>query len=134
VFVSSHLMSEMSLTADHLIVIGRGKLIADTSVEDFVHRASGGVVIVRSPQALRLRELVLGPDVSVSSSDPGVLEITGLTAAQVGDTAAANGIVLHELTPMQASLEEAFMELTREDVEFKAGDVAPEDEPAEGAA
>ena len=134
VFVSSHLMSEMALTADHLIVIGRGKLIADTSVEDFVHRASGGVVIVRSPQALRLRELVLGPDVSVSSSDPGVLEITGLTAAQVGDTAAAHGIVLHELTPMQASLEDAFMELTREDVEFKAGDLAVEDEPAEGAA
>jgi len=89
---------------------------------------------VRSPQALRLRELVLGPDVSVSSSDPGVLEITGLTAAQVGDTAAAHGIVLHELTPMQASLEDAFMELTREDVEFKAGELAAEDEPAEGAA
>ncbi|MGZ4290943.1 MAG: ATP-binding cassette domain-containing protein [Gaiellaceae bacterium] len=134
VFVSSHLMSEMSLTADHLIVIGRGKLIADTSVEDFVHRASGGVVIARSPQAMRLRELVLGPDVSVSSSDPGVLEIAGLTAAQVGEVAAAHAIVLHELTPMQASLEDAFMELTREDVEFKAGELATEDEPEQGAA
>ena len=123
VFVSSHLMSEMALTADHLIVIGRGKLIADTSVDDFVHRASGGVVRARSPQAMRLRELVLGPDVTVASSEPGVLEISGLTAAQIGDAAAAHGIALHELTPMQASLEEAFMELTREDVEFKAGEI-----------
>jgi len=130
VFVSSHLMSEMALTADHLIVIGRGRLIADTSVDEFVQRASGGLVRVRSPQALRLRELVAGPDVSVESGEPGVLEISGLSAQQIGETAAAHGIVLHELTPMQASLEEAFMELTREDVEFKAGEVAAE----EGAA
>jgi ABC-2 type transport system ATP-binding protein len=130
VFVSSHLMSEMALTADHLIVIGRGRLIADTSVDDFVQRASGGLVRARSPQALRLQELVAGPDVSVESSEPGVLEISGLSAQQVGETAAAHGIVLHELTPMQASLEEAFMELTREDVEFKAGEVAEEEEGA----
>jgi ABC-2 type transport system ATP-binding protein len=134
VFVSSHLMSEMALTADHLIVVGRGKLIADTSVDDFVHRASGGVVRARSPQAMRLREVVLGPDVTVASSEPGVLEVSGLTAAQIGDAAAAHGIALHELTPMQASLEEAFMELTREDVEFKAGEILPVDVPAEGAA
>ncbi len=134
VFVSSHLMSEMALTADHLIVVGRGKLIADTSVDDFVHRASGGVVRARSPQAMRLREVVLGPDVTVASSEPGVLEISGLTAAQIGDAAAAHGIALHELTPMQASLEEAFMELTREDVEFKAGEILPADVPEEGAA
>ena len=128
VFVSSHLMSEMALTADHLIVIGRGRLIADTSVAEFVLGASGGVVRVRSPQALRLQELVAGPDVSVASSEPGALEISGLSAQQVGETAAAHGIVLHELTPMQASLEEAFMELTREDVEFKAGEVVEADE------
>jgi len=134
VFVSSHLMSEMALTADHLIVIGRGRLIADTSVAEFVHGASGGVVRARSPQALRLQELVAGPDVSIASSEPGVLEISGLSAQQVGETAAAHGIVLHELTPMQASLEEAFMELTREDVEFKAGELAEPDEPAQGAA
>ena len=120
VFVSSHLMSEMALTADHLIVIGRGRLIADTSVDEFVRRASGSIVRVRSPQATQLRELVLGNGVTVTSEEAGVLEIAGLTAEQIGETAAANAIVLHELTPLQASLEEAFMELTREDVEFKA--------------
>jgi ABC-2 type transport system ATP-binding protein len=122
VFVSSHLMAEMALTADHLIVIGRGRLIADTSVDEFVRMASGLVVRVRSPQATRLRDLVVGPDVSVTSVSPGLLEVTGLTAEQVGETAAANGIVLHELATQQASLEEAFMELTRGDVEFRAGD------------
>jgi ABC-2 type transport system ATP-binding protein len=123
-------MSEMALTADHLIVVGRGKLIADTSVDDFVVRASGSLVRVRSPQAMRLRELVLGRDITVASSEPGVLEIGGLTAQQIGETAAAHNIVLHELTLQQASLEEAFMELTRDDVEFKAGEVPAE----EGAA
>jgi ABC-2 type transport system ATP-binding protein len=123
VFVSSHLMAEMALTADHLIVIGRGRLIADTSVDEFVRMASGLVVRVRSPQATRLRDLVAGPDVSVTSVSPGLLEVTGVTAEQVGETAAANGIVLHELATQQASLEEAFMELTRGDVEFRAGDV-----------
>jgi ABC-2 type transport system ATP-binding protein len=120
VFVSSHLMSEMALTADHLIVIGRGRLIADTSVAEFVRKASGSVVRVRSPQATRLRELMLGPDVSVTSVEAGLLEVSGLTSAQIGETAVANGIVLHELSPLQASLEEAFMELTREEVEYKA--------------
>ncbi len=123
VFVSSHLMSEMAVTADHLIVIGRGRLIADTSVDEFVRQASGAVVRVRSPQATELRELVLGPHVTVKSDEPSVLEISGATPEMIGEIAAANGIVLHELTPMQASLEEAFMELTRDDVEFKA-DVA----------
>jgi ABC-2 type transport system ATP-binding protein len=121
VFVSSHLMAEMALTADHLIVIGRGRLIADTSVDEFVRRASGSVVRVRAPEATRLRELLLGPDVTVTSPETGVLDIEGVTAQHVGETAAANAIVLHELMPLQASLEEAFMELTRDDVEFKAG-------------
>ena len=135
VFVSSHLMSEMALTADHLIVIGRGKLIADTSTAEFVRMASGVVVRVRSPQATKLRDLVLGPDVSVSSAEPSVLEITGLTAEQIGEAAAEHGVVLHELTPVQASLEQAFMELTRGDVEFQAGEVAPDEpEPQEVAA
>ncbi len=120
VFVSSHLMSEMAVTADHLIVIGRGRLIADTSVDEFVRMASGSAVRVRSPEATRLRELLLGPNVSVTSSEPNVLEVGGLTAEQVGETASANGIVLHELTPLQASLEDAFMELTREEVEFRS--------------
>jgi ABC-2 type transport system ATP-binding protein len=120
VFVSSHLMSEMAVTADHLIVIGRGQLIADMSVDEFVEKASGKRVRVRSPQATRLRELVLGPHVSVSSSESSVLEVEGLTAEQVGEVAASHQIVLHELTPVQASLEEAFMELTRDEVEFKS--------------
>jgi ABC-2 type transport system ATP-binding protein len=119
VFVSSHLMSEMALTADHLIVIGRGRLIADMSVDEFVQKASGARVLVRSPQATRLRELVLGPDVSVTSNESGVIEVEGLTAEQVGEIAGSNKIVLHELTPVQASLEEAFMELTRDELEFK---------------
>jgi ABC-2 type transport system ATP-binding protein len=126
VFVSSHLMSEMALTAHHLVVIGRGKLIADTSVEDFVRRASGSRVLVRSPQATRLRELVLGPGVSVTSSEPEVLEVAGIAASEIGDLASQHGIALHELTPLQPSLEEAFMELTREDVEFKTGELAGE--------
>ncbi len=120
VFVSSHLMSEMAVTADHLIVIGRGKLIADTSVDEFVRRASGAIVRVRSPQATKLRELVLGPEITVTSDEIGVLEIAGTTPEKVGDLAASNGITLHELTLVQASLEEAFMEMTRDDVEFKA--------------
>ena len=124
VFVSSHLMSEMAQTADHLIVIGRGKLIADTSVEEFVRRASGAVVRVRSPQADRLRHLIAGPAITVTSEEPGVLEVAGVTSEKVGEIAAANGIVLHELTLLQASLEEAFMELTRDDVEFKAATAA----------
>ena len=131
VFVSSHLMSEMALTADHLIVIGRGRLIADTSVDEFVRRASGTLVRVRSPQATKLRELLLRPDVTVSSTEPQLLEIGGLTPEQIGEAAAAHGIVLHELTPLQASLEEAFMELTRGDVEYKAGDILA---PAESEA
>jgi ABC-2 type transport system ATP-binding protein len=120
VFVSSHLMSEMALTADHLIVVGRGRLIADTSVEDFLRHASGNVVRVRSPHADDLRaRLAAGTDVSVEALGPDLLEVTGLTAAQIGDAAAEHGIALHELTPQQASLEEAFMDLTRDDVEFK---------------
>ena len=120
VFVSSHLMGEMALTADHLIVIGRGKLIADTSVDDFVARASQKVVIVRSPELERLRHTLVGPNVSFGEAGRGALEVHGLTAEQVGDTAAAAGIALHELTPQQASLEEAFMNLTRDDLEFAA--------------
>jgi ABC-2 type transport system ATP-binding protein len=132
VFVSSHLMSEMSLTADHLIVIGRGRVIADMAVDEFVRKASGMRVRVASPQATLLRDLVAGPQVTVTSSEPSVLEVEGLTAEQVGEIAAAHDVVLHELTPVQASLEEAFMELTRDEVEFKTLDSAAE--PVELAA
>jgi ABC-2 type transport system ATP-binding protein len=120
VFVSSHLMSEMALTAEHLIVIGRGELIADMGVEELVQGASNRSVRVRSPQAARLAELVGATNVSVRSVEPSVIEISGLDAEQIGLTAAANQIVLFELTPREASLEEAFMELTGEAVEFQA--------------
>jgi ABC-2 type transport system ATP-binding protein len=120
VFLSSHLMSEMALTADHLIVIGRGRLIADLSVDEFIRRHSRHVVVVRSPQATQLAELIAGPDVTTEAVEPGLLEIEGLTAAQIGTTAAAKNIVLYELAPRQASLEEAFMDLTRDEIEFRA--------------
>jgi ABC-2 type transport system ATP-binding protein len=120
VFVSSHLMSEMSLTADHLIVIGRGKLIADTSVADFLAGASKQLVQVRTPQAGQLREILAGLGGTVIDTDEGLLEVSGLTAEQIGEAAAAQKIVLHELTPHQASLEEAFMDLTRGELEFAA--------------
>ena len=119
VFVSSHLMSEMSLTADHLIVIGRGKLLADMSVEEFLLRASSDSVRVRSPQAAQLGELLAGPKVVVHPGEPGLLEVQGVSAEQLGELAAANGIVLHELTPVRASLEDAFMEMTRDSVEYR---------------
>ncbi|MGH2851925.1 MAG: ABC transporter ATP-binding protein [Solirubrobacteraceae bacterium] len=123
VFVSSHLMSEMALTAEHLIVIGRGELIADMETSDFVRRASKRSVRVRSPEAESLRTLLAGPDVEVIDVSAGVLQIDGLSSEQIGEEAAANGIVLHELTPQQATLEEAFMELTADAVEFHAAAV-----------
>jgi ABC-2 type transport system ATP-binding protein len=119
VFVSSHLMSEMALTAEHLIVIGRGRLIADTSVADFVARASKDIVHVRSPQLAQLEELLSGLGATLEERE-GLLEVAGLTTEQVGEAAAANGIVLHQLTPHQASLEEAFMDITRGELEFGA--------------
>ncbi len=120
VFVSSHLMSEMSQTAEHLIVIGRGRLLADKSVEEFVRSASKRSVRVRSPDATRLAERLRSPDVDVKALEPTVLEVSGLSSEQIGETAAANTIVLYELTPLEASLEEAFMEMTRDEVEFHA--------------
>ena len=124
VFVSSHLMSEMSLTADHLIVIGKGKLIRDESITQFVESSSRHSVRVRSPQLDRLEEVLKRAGASLSSDD-GALDVHGLEAAAIGELAASNGVVLHELTPKRASLEEAFMELTRDSVEFHAtGQVA----------
>jgi ABC-2 type transport system ATP-binding protein len=120
VFVSSHLMSEMSLTADHLIVVGRGELIADVDVAEFVAMASTNIVRVRTPQAAELREHLLGPDVTVTGPEPGVLEVQGLTAEQIGDLAYERRIRVHELVVQKASLEEAFMEMTRDSVEFHA--------------
>ena len=120
VFVSSHLMSEMALTAEHLIVVGRGRLIADMSVEQLIRGASTNVVTVRSPEAAQLRDALAGPDVTVTTSEPGLLEVTGLSAAQIGDATRDRGLAVHELTPRQASLEEAFMDMTRDSVEYHA--------------
>jgi ABC-2 type transport system ATP-binding protein len=124
VLVSSHLMSEMALTADHLLVIGKGQLIADTGAEEFVRSSSRQSVHVRSPQAAglaaRCRQAgatVAGPD---AGTGPDVIEITGMDSAEVGRLAAAHGIALSELIPAKASLEEAFMELTRDSVEYQA--------------
>ena len=119
VFVSSHLMSEMALTAEHLIVIGRGRLIADVSVDEFTKQARSDLVQVRSPDVERLRELLVGPTVHVTALSPGRLEVIGLSSDQIGDVAAAHSIRIHELVPHQASLEEAFMKLTRDAVEFQ---------------
>jgi ABC-2 type transport system ATP-binding protein len=135
VFLSSHLMSEMALTADHLIVVGRGRLIADASVDEFLRRHSKKVVRVRTPQATELVAAVAGPDVSVVTLEPGLLLIDGLAAEQVGEQAARSGIVLHELTPEQVTLEEAFMDITQGELEFKAhaqleGDSEREEVPA----
>ncbi len=124
VFVSSHLMSEMALTATRLVVVGRGRLIADTTVEEFVARAGGGAVTVRTPQAARVRELLLGPDVTVTSDQSGVLQVRGLTAEQIGTAAWQARLPVFELTPRHASLEEAFMQLTDDSVDYRSRDAA----------
>src|SRR6478609_9335348 len=122
VLISSHLMSEMALTAHHLVVIGKGRLIADLPIAEMIAAASRATVLVRSPAAARLVELLIGPDVSVAVGDnPTQLDVSGLTAAQIGDIAAANGIAIHELTPQRASLEDAFMEMTNSSIEFHGG-------------
>jgi ABC-2 type transport system ATP-binding protein len=123
VFVSSHLMSEMALTAEQLIIVGRGRLIASVSVADLT-RGSRHSVRVRSPQAAQLRAALTGPQVTVTTEEAGVLDIEGLDSAEVGRVACARGIPLSELVPRTASLEEAFMELTRDDVEYRASATA----------
>jgi ABC-2 type transport system ATP-binding protein len=120
VLVSSHLMGEMALTAQRLVVIGRGKLIADTTVEDFVSQASAREVVVRTPQAAGLAEALARAGGQVDPGPDGELLVHGMDAPTIGQTAADIGAVLHELTPRQASLEEAFMELTRDSVEYHA--------------
>ena len=113
-------MSEMALTATRLVVVGRGRLIADTTVEEFVARAGGSAVTVRTPQAARLRELLLGPDVTVTSDQSGVLHVQGLAAEQIGTAAWQAGLPVFELTTQQASLEEAFMQLTDDSVDYRS--------------
>ncbi len=121
VFLSSHLMAEMAQTAEHLVVIGRGRLIAEESVDEFVQRASTGAAVrVVSPEATSLRDALAAKQARVDSVERDVLEVHGLTGLQIGEIALAEKIVLAELTPMQVSLEQAFMRLTGETVEYHA--------------
>lgn len=124
VFVSSHLMSEMALTADHLVVIGRGRLIADTSVADFVASASKKLVRVKAPDTAALLGVVAAAGGEAKAQHDGAYEVSGVTAEALGDAAAARGVALHELTPHMASLEEAFMEITRDELEFGHSETA----------
>ncbi|MER7580694.1 ATP-binding cassette domain-containing protein [Kitasatospora sp. NPDC097691] len=119
VFVSSHLMSEMALVADHLIVVGRGRLLADTTVQDLVREAGGDVVKVASADPAGLRTALAGPGVEITGrAGSEELLVSGRTAREIGLAAAERGIALFELTPRTVSLEEAFMELTRDAVEY----------------
>jgi ABC-2 type transport system ATP-binding protein len=119
IFVSSHLMSEMALTAEHLIVVGKGRLIADTSVKEFTDAASRNSVRVRTPHAAKLRGLLAGPTVVITSVEDGVLEVSGMSGTEIGMVACEHRIPLEELTPVRASLEEAFMELTEDALEYR---------------
>jgi ABC-2 type transport system ATP-binding protein len=119
VFVSSHLMNEMAVTADHVIVVGRGRLMADLSIGEFTRSAQGSLVRVRTPEAGRLRDLLSAPGVTVSSADNGVLTVRGTSAEDIGEIAREHGIAIYELGAETATLEEAFMELTADAVEYR---------------
>jgi ABC-2 type transport system ATP-binding protein len=125
VFVSSHLMSEMAMTADRLIVIGRGKLIADETTEELIRTSAQTHVRARSPQADALATAVAASGATVERGDDGALSIHGATTDQVGEIAARERIVLHELAVQQATLEAAFMELTEDAVDYHATTGAP---------
>lgn len=120
VLVSSHLMSEMALTADHLIVVGRGRLVADMGVEEFVRSSSGQSVLVCTPQAELLAGRLREAGAAVDVGTEGALTVRGMDAKAVGKLAAANAVELHQLVSQQASLEEAFMELTQENLDYEA--------------
>ncbi len=126
VLVSSHLMNEMAVTADHLVVIGRGRLIADCPTEEFIERSSHKFVRVKGPDPVGLERAIVGGGGRVGATDGGALAVSGMDAAHIGELAARHGLVLHELAPQLASMEEAFMELTGDSVEYGA----QADEPA----
>jgi len=124
VLVSSHLISEMSLTADRLVVIGRGRLIAETSVEDFVARSGGGAVKLVTPDRAEFAMALGSAGARVGDGDGESLTVEGMTSSEIGDLAFREGIRIHELTPIMASLEDAFMELTQDEVEFRPSTMA----------
>ena len=121
IFLSSHLMSEMSQTADQLLVIGRGRIITAGPVQQVIDSVSGVGVRVRSPRATELAAALTRDRVTVTSPEPGTLEVSGATAEHVGEVAFAHGLLLHELSPRSASLEEAYMSLTQDAVEYRSG-------------
>ena len=120
VFVSSHLMGEMALTADHVIVIGRGRLIAEASVDELISGSAQNFVRVRCDYTAKLTKLLEGKGGATTTEPDGAMAVTGMTAAAIGDLAAAKGIALHELSPQDASLEEAYMELTHDSVDYRS--------------
>ncbi|MER5887991.1 ABC transporter ATP-binding protein [Streptomyces sp. NPDC001941] len=122
VFVSSHLMSEMENTADHLVVIGRGRLIAAESLKDFAARGTRQSVTVRTPDVAALRTVLADEGASVEPHTDNSLTVSGLSASRIGDLAFQHMVPVHELTPHTASLEAAFMELTADSVEYAAGE------------
>jgi ABC-2 type transport system ATP-binding protein len=124
VFVSSHLMSEMALTADEVIIIGRGHLIEQTSIDGLLSRSSMQSVRVRSPQIDALRVALEELGATTDSEDDGSLTVRGVDEAAIGDLAGSRGIVLHELSPQTASLEEAFMELTEGSLEYRGAELS----------
>ncbi|WP_395640180.1 ABC transporter ATP-binding protein [Pseudolysinimonas sp.] len=125
VFLSSHLMSEMAQTADHLIVLGRGRVIADAPLADILALAQGTAVRVRTPDAARFEPVLTASSASVTIADnePGLLQVNGLAASRIGELAAQERIVLHELSPLAGSLEDAYLSLTGDEVEYAAGTV-----------
>jgi ABC-2 type transport system ATP-binding protein len=130
IFISSHLMSEMSLVATHLIVIGRGKIIADSGIEAFIDKASETRIRVRSPEAERLAAILKAGGGGVTMAN-GSIEVSNLAIEAIGEAAAANGVVLHELTSLKASLEDAFMKLTGDSLDYRGVD-RPAAAPAPG--
>jgi ABC-2 type transport system ATP-binding protein len=120
VFISSHLMSEMALTADRIVVMGRGRVLADTDIRDLVASATDRHVSVRTPEPDRLLAAIAGPDVTVDYQRDGSFEVRGLGAEQIGDAAGRNGITLHQLATTEASLEQAYLELTHDEVEYRS--------------
>ena len=121
VLVSSHLMSEMAQTADHLVIIGHGRLLADVPTHELIESSARRDVLVRSPRAAELAELIAQRGGTIARQDDGALVVTGLDAAAIGDLAAVDGIAVHALVPRQASLEDAYLDLTRESTDYRGG-------------
>ena len=130
IFVSSHLMSEMALTADHLIVIGKGRLLANTSMADFIQENSRSFARLRSPQREQLKDVLHAAGLTATEAAGGVLEIDGAATEELGELAARHRIVLHELSSQRASLEDAFMRMTAESVEYHSHADPGEERPA----